>query len=163
MLWNLSEAYTEVRSVVPERTRDVPQPGYLNRPFPLAAYYKGISRCSRSIHYPMATPASKVVRPELSVTAPKRFSLRVPFEAFCRIHPAVFGQIMAMRMCREKNILTQICVNNFIMLKAAPPLVVSEAQLSEFVAAVRGVVELAHTLTSFWSEALGLARRAVNV
>ena len=99
----------------------------------------------------------------IEFTAPKRLSLRVPFEAFCRIHPAMFGQIVVMRLFREKNILTQICGNNFMVLKAAPPLVVSEAQLSEFVAAVRGVVELAHTSTSFWSEALGLARRAVNV
>ena len=68
-----------------------------------------------------------------------------------------------MRMFREKNILTQICGNNFMVLKAAPPLVVSEAQLDEFVAAIGGVMELAHTSAAFWSEALGLARRAVNV
>jgi hypothetical protein len=33
----------------------------------------------------------------------------------------------------------------------------------EFVDAVREVVELARSSTSFWSEALGLACRAVNV
>jgi len=31
------------------------------------------------------------------------------------------------------------------------------------VAAIRSVVELAHTSAAFWSEALGLARRAVSV
>ncbi len=50
-----------------------------------------------------------------------------------------------------------------MVLKVAPPLVVTEAQIDEFVAAVRAVVELAHTSASFWSEALGLARRAVNI
>jgi ornithine--oxo-acid transaminase len=95
--------------------------------------------------------------------APKKMSLRVPFEAFRRIHPAMFGQIIVMRMFREKNILTQICGNNFMVLKAAPPLVVTEEQLDEFVAAIRSVVEMAHTSAAFWSEALGLARRAVNV
>jgi ornithine--oxo-acid transaminase len=50
-----------------------------------------------------------------------------------------------------------------MVLKVAPPLVTSEAQLDEFVTAIRAVVDLAHTSTSFWSEALGLARRAVRI
>jgi ornithine--oxo-acid transaminase len=87
----------------------------------------------------------------------------VPYEAFLRIHPAMFGQIIVMRMFREKNILTQICGNNFMVLKAAPPLMIEQSQLDEFVAALTSVVELAHTSTAFWSEALGLARRAVNI
>lgn len=95
--------------------------------------------------------------------APNKLSLRVPFEAFHRVHPAMFGQVVVMRMFREKNILTQICGNHFLVLKAAPPLVVSERQLDEFVSAIRGVVKLAHTSATFWSEALGLARRAVNL
>jgi ornithine--oxo-acid transaminase len=99
----------------------------------------------------------------IQVVAPRKLSLRVPFEAFHRVHPAMFGQILVMRMFREKNILTQICGNNFMVLKAAPPLVVNEEQLDIFVSAVREVMELAHTSASFWSEALGLARRAVNV
>lgn len=99
----------------------------------------------------------------IEFTAPKKLSLRMPFEAFHRVHPAMFGQIVVMRMFREKNILTQICGNNFMVLKAAPPLVVGQSHLDEFVAAIRSIVELAHTSASFWSEALGLARRAVNV
>jgi ornithine--oxo-acid transaminase len=94
--------------------------------------------------------------------APKKLALRLPFEAFLRIHPAMFGQIVVMRLFRDKGILTQICGNNFMVLKAAPPLVVTDGQMQEFVAAVREVVELAHTSGSFWSEALGLARRALN-
>ena len=49
------------------------------------------------------------------------------------------------------------------VLKAAPPLSISEAQLEEFVRAVRPVVELIHSSASFWTDALGLARRAVNI
>jgi acetylornithine/succinyldiaminopimelate/putrescine aminotransferase len=48
-----------------------------------------------------------------------------------------------------------------MVLKAAPPLLVREARLDEFVAAIREVVELAHASTRSWSEALGMARRAV--
>jgi ornithine--oxo-acid transaminase len=66
-------------------------------------------------------------------------------------------------MFHDKGILTQICGNNFMVLKVAPPLVVSRAELNEFVAAVYDVVELMHTSASFWTEAIGLAKRAVNI
>jgi ornithine--oxo-acid transaminase len=97
----------------------------------------------------------------IEFAAPKTLRLRIPFEAFMRIHPAMFGQILVMRMFRDHGILTQICGNNFTVLKVAPPLVVSEAQVEEFVAAIADVVELAHSSGAFWSEALGLAKRAV--
>jgi ornithine--oxo-acid transaminase len=99
----------------------------------------------------------------IQFTAPKQMRLRVPFEAFKAIHPGMFGQILVMNLFREKGILTQICGNNFMVLKVAPPLVVTEEQLQEFVTAVRDVVDLAHHSTAFWSEALGLARRVMNV
>jgi ornithine--oxo-acid transaminase len=74
----------------------------------------------------------------------------------------MFGQILVMRLFRDHGILTQICGNDFMVLKVAPPLVVSESQVDEFVSAIRSVVELAHSSSTFWTEALGLARRAVN-
>jgi len=95
--------------------------------------------------------------------APQKLALRALYEAFHRIHPAMFGQVIVMRMFREKNILTQICGNNFMVLKAAPPLVVNEQQLNEFVEAIRSVVALADSSVAFWTEALGLAKRAVNI
>jgi ornithine--oxo-acid transaminase len=96
-------------------------------------------------------------------STPGRIALRLSFEAFRKIHPAMFGQILVMRLFRDKDILTQICGNNFMVLKVAPPLAVSGGQTAEFVAAVRDVVELAHNSTAFWQEALGLARRAMNL
>jgi ornithine--oxo-acid transaminase len=66
-------------------------------------------------------------------------------------------------MFRDKNILTQICGNNFMVLKVAPPLVVSRAQLDEFVAAIRDVVEVMHTSTSYWTDAVTLAKRAAKI
>jgi ornithine--oxo-acid transaminase len=94
---------------------------------------------------------------------PQKLALRALYETFHKIHPAMFGQILVMRMFREKKILTQICGNNFMVLKAAPPLIATEEQLGEFVAAVRGVVQLAETSTAFWTEAIGMARRAVDI
>jgi ornithine--oxo-acid transaminase len=94
---------------------------------------------------------------------PKRVAFRMMYKAFHRIHPAMFGQIVVMRMFREKRILTQICGNNFMVLKAAPPLMVTADQLDTFVSAIRDVVELAENSPSFWTEALGMARRATNI
>jgi len=94
---------------------------------------------------------------------PSSLKLRVPFEAFRQIHAGMFGQIIVMRMFRDWRILTQICGNNFMVLKVAPPLVVTEVQLDRFVEAITAVVDLMHTSASFWSEALSLAVRAVNL
>ena len=94
---------------------------------------------------------------------PSSLKLRVPFEAFRQIHGGMFGQMIVMRMFREWNILTQICGNNFMVLKVAPPLVVTEEQLDRFAEAITAVVDLMHNSTTFWSEALSLARRAVNL
>ncbi len=89
--------------------------------------------------------------------------LRLPFEAFRKIHPGMFGQVTVMRLFRDHAIMTQMCGNNFMVLKAAPALVVTEPQIDAYVSAVRETVDLMHTSASFWTEALGLARRAINV
>jgi len=92
--------------------------------------------------------------------APRKLALRVSFEAFGKIHPGMFGQVVVMRLFRH-GFLTQMCGNNFMVLKVAPPLVVKEREAEEFVYAVKEVVEMMHSSTTFWSEALGLARRAI--
>ena len=94
---------------------------------------------------------------------PKHLKLRVAFEAFRQIHEGMFGQVAVMRLFRDHGILTQMCGNNFLVLKVAPPLTVTENQLDAFVAAIHTVVDQMHTSTSFWTEALGMARRAINV
>jgi ornithine--oxo-acid transaminase len=99
----------------------------------------------------------------IAFKAPRKLRLRVPFEAFRNIHPAMFGQLVVMRLFRDHRILTQICGNNFMVLKAAPPLVVDEEQADEFVRAITAVVDLMHTSAAFWTQALGLARRVGNI
>ena len=94
--------------------------------------------------------------------APQRLASKLTFDALSLVHPAVFGQILVMRLFRDKKILTQICGNDFMVLKVSPPLVVDKAQIDEFVAALKQVVEATHSSSSFWSEALGLARRAAG-
>ncbi len=95
--------------------------------------------------------------------APKKIVLRVAFESFSRIHPAMFGQVLVMRLFRDYRILTQVCGNNFMVLKVAPPLNIHEDHVDTFLRAIREVVALAHSPTVFWTEALGLARRVVDL
>jgi ornithine--oxo-acid transaminase len=94
---------------------------------------------------------------------PETWQLRVPFEAFRKIHEGMFGQIIVGKLFREHNFLTQMCGNNFMVLKAAPPLMASEEQIAVFVGAVKTVVDEVHSSSSFWMDALHLARQAVRI
>lgn len=94
---------------------------------------------------------------------PESWQLRVPFEAFRKIHEGMFGQILVGKLFREHNFLTQMCGNNFMVLKAAPPLMVSEDQITQFVHSVKSVVEEVHSSSSFWMDALHLVRRAIKI
>ena len=94
--------------------------------------------------------------------APTSLKLRVPFEAFRAVHAGMFGQMIVRRLFNEKGFLTQICGNNFMVLKVSPPLVVDESDVERFVSAVRDVMEFVNTSNAFWSDALGLAGRALK-
>jgi ornithine--oxo-acid transaminase len=94
--------------------------------------------------------------------APRSLKLRLAFEAFAKIHAALFGQVLVMRLFTDHRILAQVCGNNFMVLKVSPPLTVDDAQLDRFVDAIEQVVDLMHTSAAFWSEALGVARRVVR-
>ena len=98
----------------------------------------------------------------IEFAAPRKLTLRVPFEAFMKIHPAMFGQVLVMQLFR-RGFLTQVCGNNFMVLKAAPPLVIREQEADEFVHAASEVVESMHSSTTFWTEALGMARRVMDI
>lgn len=94
---------------------------------------------------------------------PAKLHARIAFEAFRRIHEGMFGQMIVMRLFRDQKILTQICGNNLMVLKVAPPLVVTEQQIDEFVAGAKAVVDVIHSSAAFWQDALQLAKRAVTI
>jgi ornithine--oxo-acid transaminase len=56
-----------------------------------------------------------------------------------------------------------MCGNNFMVLKVAPPLVITEDQIAQYLNAIEAVMETVHSSSSFWSDALQLAQRAVRV
>lgn len=95
--------------------------------------------------------------------APTQLRLRIPFEGFSRIHLGMFGQMVVMRLFNEMGVLTQMCGNNFLVLKIAPPLVATEEQIEEAVSAVREVVEMIHSSMTFWTDALAMAGRVLNI
>ena len=55
----------------------------------------------------------------------------------------MFGQVLVMRLFRDHGILTQICGNNFMVLKVAPPLVVRKSRWTVSWLRMREVVERA--------------------
>ncbi|MBT9332814.1 aspartate aminotransferase family protein [Acidipila sp. 4G-K13] len=99
----------------------------------------------------------------IAFKAPKSLGLRLSYEAFHRIHPAMFGQMLVMRMYCDHGVLTQICGNDFSVLKAAPPLNAEEESLDHFVRAIDNVLDLVHSSRRFWRDALHLATRAIKI
>ena len=94
----------------------------------------------------------------IELKPPSKVTFRLSFEAFRSIHPGMFGQMLVMKLFRHERILTQICGNNFMVLKSAPPLVAKEQHIEGFVESVRRVVAEVHDSTAFWSDGLRLAR-----
>jgi len=94
---------------------------------------------------------------------PRQMKLRLSFEAFKAIHPGMFGQMLVRRLFHEHQILSQVCGNNFMVLKVAPPLVVTEAQIDSYLDAISSVVETLHSSSAVWSDALELGRRAIRL
>jgi ornithine--oxo-acid transaminase len=94
--------------------------------------------------------------------APDNLPMRMAFEAFKAMHPGLFGQVLVMRLFNQRNILTQICGNDFMVLKVSPPLTTSEQQLQSCIESIRGEIETIHSSKSFWNDALNLGRRALS-
>jgi ornithine--oxo-acid transaminase len=99
----------------------------------------------------------------VALQPPSSLRLRVPFQTFHAIHPGMFGQMLVKRLFEHHNILAQICGNNFMVLKVAPPLVITESQVAQYLDAIEAVMETVHSSASFWSDALSMAQRAVRI
>src|ERR1700747_3383554 len=94
--------------------------------------------------------------------APDNLPMRMAFEAFKAMHPGLFGQVLVMRLFNQRNILTQICGNDFMVLKVAPPLTTSEQQLQSCIESIRSEIKTIHSSKAFWNDALSLGRRALS-
>jgi ornithine--oxo-acid transaminase len=92
---------------------------------------------------------------------PRSILLKAPFKSFNLIHPGMFGQVVVMRLFRDHGVLSQICGNDFMSLKVAPPLIVTDQQIDHYVSAIEAVVKDMHSSPGFWSEPLGIASRVL--
>jgi ornithine--oxo-acid transaminase len=94
---------------------------------------------------------------------PRQLRMKLSFEALKAIHPGAFGQMIVRRLFHDHRILSQICGNNFMVLKVAPPLVIQQQQLDTYVDAITSVVDALHSSVAFWSDAVDLGRRAFRI
>ncbi|HYK38097.1 aspartate aminotransferase family protein [Alloacidobacterium sp.] len=79
-----------------------------------------------------------------------------------RTYPGIFGQMVVTSMFREHGILTQVCGNNAAVLRATPPLNISEEGLDRFAEAMEQVMETAHSSNRFWQDAMQLVGRTAR-
>jgi len=89
---------------------------------------------------------------------PQSLKLKALYKPVSLAHPALFGQMVVMKLFREGKILSQICGNQFMTIKASPPLVSSEEDIDLFVTALDRVMADFHAGRGF-AEALKMAKR----
>jgi ornithine--oxo-acid transaminase len=53
----------------------------------------------------------------------------------------IFVTVIVKKLYKEKNILTQVCANNYMVLKVSPPITTTREQLEEFIKAIKEVVK----------------------
>jgi ornithine--oxo-acid transaminase len=85
------------------------------------------------------------------------------WEAIERRQPGLFAQMVTVPLFRDHRILTQVAGHHMNVIKILPPLVISEAELRRFAAALGDVLgeAEAHLLRSYTRLGMGLARRSL--
>lgn len=93
---------------------------------------------------------------------PQSTRLRLLHAGFSKLHPGLFGQMLVRSLLREEGILTQMCGNDFRVVKASPPLTVTEAEIGRFLEAFERTMERIHGGTAFWAQGLTIAGKALG-
>jgi ornithine--oxo-acid transaminase len=85
------------------------------------------------------------------------------WEAIERRQPGLFAQMITVPLFRDHKILTQVAGHHLNVIKALPPLNISEEELRRFAAALSTVLADAesHLLRGYASLGLGLGRRSL--
>jgi ornithine--oxo-acid transaminase len=85
------------------------------------------------------------------------------WEAIERRQPGLFAQMITVPLFRDHRILTQVAGHHMNVIKALPPLTISEAELHRFADALSAVLAdaEAHLLRGYASLGLGLGRRSL--
>lgn len=94
---------------------------------------------------------------------PESVKLRLLDSGFAKVHPGLFGQMLVRSLFREEGILTQMCGNNYRVVKASPPLTSSDSEIARFLEALERTLERVHSGGGFWSQGLTIAVKALKV
>ena len=94
--------------------------------------------------------------------SPESMRLRLLDAGFAKVHPGLFGQMLVRSLQREEGILTQMCGNNYRVVKASPPLTTSEGEIGRFLEALERTLERVHSGMGFWSQGLAIAAKALR-
>ena len=93
---------------------------------------------------------------------PKSLKLKMAWGLVQKANKGLFGQMITSPLLTKHRILTQVAGHNLNVLKLSPPLILSEAELDRFVAAITDVVAECHRFPGgLWDFGLGLAKRAI--
>lgn len=92
---------------------------------------------------------------------PQSLKLKALFTPFMMAHPALFGQMVVKKMFHEGHILSQICGNHYMTIKASPSFVATEEDIDLFVSALEQTMISFHCGKGF-AEGLKIAKRAFS-
>lgn len=93
---------------------------------------------------------------------PPSTRLRLLHAGFAKVHPGLFGQMLVRSLLREEGILTQMCGNDFRVVKASPPLTASESEIGRFLEAFDRTMARVHAGAAFWTQGLAIAAKALG-
>jgi ornithine--oxo-acid transaminase len=93
---------------------------------------------------------------------PQSRRLRLLHGGFAKIHPGLFGQMVVRSLFKDEGILTQMCGNNYQVVKASPPLTSSEDEIGRFLGAFERTLERIHSGLGFWTQGLFIAGKALR-
>ncbi len=93
--------------------------------------------------------------------APESRRLRILHGGFAKLHPGLFGQMVVRSLFKDEGILTQMCGNNYRVVKASPPLTATEEEIERFLAGFERMLERIHSGLGFWTTGLVLAGKAL--
>lgn len=94
---------------------------------------------------------------------PKRLPLKVLYGAFAKAHPGLFGQMAVKHLFEHSGILTQMCGNNYQVIKSLPPLNVRIEHLDRFAQGINSLLgEIEESGAKFWKTGLSIAAKALG-
>lgn len=93
---------------------------------------------------------------------PESFALRQAWTMMHKINPGLFAQALTIPLMEEHAILTQVAGHNEDVLKVAPALVVTKADIDNFARSLDSVLKAVHSFPGpFWDVSKRLASNAL--